>query len=259
MTSLDGVLTFARFAYPPNELGYCGPNATAELLERVGAGAAGPDLRTIASQFAGAWPYLELIAAANRIDDPLDQRVVEAYWIGNRLLENVDAHLFADSLADRFFPQLRRDRDRDRLLAPLGAGAVPHHGFHVFGVYPWVGLLREGHVADPLRVLDRWRVRWGCVESVEAGTVTVTVRSRPLVWDGRRLELGETRIESALTSRDGHYLAAGLQPGDACALHWDWVCQPLTPGQLKALRYYTRRQLAAVNSAAFPAPAAVLA
>jgi len=255
MTSTDGALTFARFAYPPNELGYCGPDAAAELLERVDAASAGPGLRALAQQFAGAWPYLELIAAANRIADPLDRRVVEAYWIGNPLLDNVDARLFADSLTDRFFPLLRRNRER--LLAPLDAGAVPHHGFHVFGVYPWVGLLREGQVDDALLVLDRCRIRWGRVESIAADTVTI--RSRPLVWDGRRLELGRPRIESALTGRDGHELAADLRPGDMCALHWDWVCQPLTPTQLRALRYYTRRQLAAVNSAAFPAPASVLA
>ena len=33
----DGALTFARFAYPPNQLGYCGPDAQDEILQRVSA------------------------------------------------------------------------------------------------------------------------------------------------------------------------------------------------------------------------------
>jgi hypothetical protein len=34
-------------------------------------------------------------------------------------------------------------------------GARPHHNFHVFGVYPWVGLLRSGEIAEPLRILHQ--------------------------------------------------------------------------------------------------------
>ena len=40
----------------------------------------------MAAQFEGAWPYLQLIAASNGIAEPLDPRVVEAYWTGNRLV-----------------------------------------------------------------------------------------------------------------------------------------------------------------------------
>src|ERR1039458_5353739 len=86
----DGPLLFARYAYPPNALGYCGPGDSQSLLE-LGAdpGSVGNDegLRRLARRFEGAWPYVELIAAANRIEDPLDLRVVEAYWIGNELLD----------------------------------------------------------------------------------------------------------------------------------------------------------------------------
>ncbi|HVX46436.1 MAG TPA: DUF6390 family protein [Mycobacteriales bacterium] len=251
----DGPLLFTRFAYPPNELGYCGPDASGELLERVGAGASGPELRTLAGAFAGAWPYLQLIAAAGRLGDPLDPRVVEAYWIGNSLLERVSPALLAASLTRRF-PQPTL-RDRDRLLAPLAVGARPHHGFHVFAVYPWLGLLRGGLVEQPLHVLDRCRVRWGRIRSVDGDTVTV--RMRPLAWNGHRLSLGPHQLEQARISRGGHSLSGRLRPGDWCALHWDWVCLPLTPGQLQALQHYTATQLAAVNATAFPAPAAVLA
>lgn len=253
----DGALSFARFAYPPNQLGYCGPDVHDEMLQRVDARAGGAELRALARGFEGAWPYLELIAAGNGIRDPLDGRVVEAYWIGNRLLDRVDTPLFADSLVRRFAPSLRWRADRDRLLDPLAGGGVPHHGFHVFAVYPWVGLLRSGAVDQALQVLDRCRIRWGRITAL--GQSQATVESRPLGWDGRRLTLGAPRAEIATTTRDGYLLAPRLRVGDWCALHWDWVCEPLDRRRLDALRRYTHQQLDAVNGAPFPAPAAVLA
>lgn len=253
----DGALTFARFAYPPNQLGYCGPDVQDEILQRVSASAGGPELRALARGFEGAWPYLELIAWSNGIADPLDARVVEAYWIGSRLLDGVGNAAFADSLLRRFAPSLPHRFDHERLLEPLARGGVPHHGFHVFGVYPWVGLLRSGAAAQALQVLDRCRIRWGRITAL--GEAQATVESQPLVWDGLRLKLGPPRVETALTARGGYLLAPHLQLGDWCALHWDWVCEPLTRRRLASLRYYTSQQLAAVNATRFPAPASVLA
>jgi hypothetical protein len=123
-------------------------------------------------------------------------------------------------------------------------------------VYPWVGLLRAGAAEHPLRVLDRCRIRWGEVVAVTGGMVTV--RFRPLVWDGRSLRLGPPTLEQAVGSRDGLALAGELRPGDRVALHWDWVCDRLTPRQLGALRHYTARQLTIVNGLPHPAPAAAL-
>jgi hypothetical protein len=249
-----GALAFARYAYPPNTLGYCGPDDHRALLEHAAAGVAGPGLARLARGFDGAWPYLELIAGANGVRDPLDARVVEAYWIGNPLLERVGMAALGAALVERF--RGRAGRGFARLAEAVPAGAVPHHSLHVFGVYPWVGLLRAGSVEHPLRVLDRCRVRWGEVVAVTGGMVTV--RSRPLTWDGRSLRLGAPTLEQAVGARDGLALAGELRPGDRVALHWDWVCDRLTTRQLGALRHYTARQLAIVNGLAHPAPAAVL-
>lgn len=251
---VDGALLFARFAYPPNELGYCGPADSQALLEHVTAGESGRGLRRLATGFEGAWPYLELIAGANGIHDPLDARVVDAYWVGNPLLERVGPLALCRSLDERF--ARRTGRTFERLVAAGSAGGLPHHAFHVFGVYPWVGLLRSGRVDEPLYVLDRCRVRWGRVEALDGDEAVVL--SRPLVWDGHRLALGLPRAERARIGVGGLGLATPAV-GDWCALHWDWVCDVLSPGRLAALRAYSLHQLAVVNAAPFPAPAAVLA
>ncbi len=243
MTVASGPTLFARFAYPPNALGYCGPEEHRTLLEYASSGVVDGDLRSLARGFDGAWPYLELIAAANEIGDPLDRRVVEAYWIGNDRLDHVPIPHLAASVESRF--RGPAGRDWSQLSEVIGAAPRIQHGFHVFAVYPWVGLLRGAHGGEPLHVLDRCRVRWGRIEAIVGDRAVV--RCRPLVWDGRTLALGPPAIESALIARDGYGLAGPLHPGEAVALHWEWVCDRLSPRQLAALRAVTASHLDLVN------------
>jgi hypothetical protein len=254
VTGVPGPVLFARYAYPPNALGYCGPADHPALLAYGATGVVDGGLRDLARGFEGAWPYLELIAAANGIADPLDERVVAAYWIGNPLLDHVGPRRFSASLEPRF--RLRAGRTWDRLTEPLAAGGVPHHSFHVFAVYPWVGLMRTGSIDEPLRVIDRCRIRWGRVEGVVGDEVIV--RSRPLAWRGGQLVLDEPRIERVRGAVAGSgFVRASV--GAAVALHWDWLCDVLTPAAQERLVAYTARHLAIVNGVAHPAPAAVLA
>ncbi len=241
-----GPVLFARYAYPPNALGYCGPGDPSTLL---GAAADGTDvdgLSHLAARFEGAWPYLQLLAACSGIDDPLDRWVVEAYWIGNPLLACVPEPVLARSMSDRF--EHRVGRQFEALVSAVPAGGVPQHSFHVFAVYPWLGLLRAGTNAPAMEVLDRCRIRWGRVESVIGDSVVVT--SRPLVFDGSRLALGAEQPEVVRCSIEGTGFVTDLIPGDVVSLHWDWVCDRLEPAQVRALRHYTDKQLAAVNDAA---------
>ena len=242
----DGPLLFARYAYPPNALGYCGPGDSQSLLE-LGAdpGSVGNDegLRRLARRFEGAWPYVELIAAANRIEDPLDPRVVEAYWIGNELLDNVGPAMLDTSLEERF--RARAAIGWRRLVETLDGVAFPHHNFHVFSVYPFVALLNNGRSDAPLRVLDQCRIRPGVVEDVTGAEAIV--RSRDLAWTGSSLLVGASRLETVTWQRGARSLIAPPRVGEVVALHWDWVCDVLSPGQVTALDKQTARQLAVVN------------
>jgi len=240
-----GPVLFARFAYPPNALGYCGPGDSRAVLEYAAAGVSDRGLVTLARAFDGAWPYLALIAAATGRRDPLDPDVVAAYWIGSDLLERVPPALLAAHVDDRFARRVGRRASDLGLLAALGGRA--HHNFHVFAVYPWAGLLRGGHTPQPLRVLDSCRIRWGQVQAVHGQSATV--RSRTLVWDGRALRLGAPICQPARLAVDGHPLAPRVEVGDWVALHWDWVCQRLDAAALGSLRHYTRTQLALANHA----------
>lgn len=249
-----GAVLFGRFAYPPNELGHCGPDEAATLLEHVDAEVGDRDLRRLAAGFDGAWPYLELIAQANGLADPLDPRVVAAYWLGGPMLDRVRVPLVGDSIEARF--RHRLGPDWPRLAAVIQHGPRPHHDFHVFCVYPWVGLLRTGVADHALHVLDRCRIRWASVEAVEGSWAVVS--SRPLRWDGRRLCLGPPGRERIAVEQQGRSLAGPLRPGDVVACHWDWACHRLDRHRLDLLRAETSFQLQFANRLAVPPPAAVL-
>jgi hypothetical protein len=240
----SGPLTFIRYAYPPNALGYCGPADFAAFREYAVAGVADLGLVQLAQAFAGAWPYLELIAAGCRIADPLDRRVVEAYWVGNDLLDRVPVTEIGDSMQDRF--RLRTGSNFPFLAEGVLAGGVPHHSFAVFCVYPWTGLLGDDRKAKhALMVLDRCRIRWGRVTAVQGDQATVEYR--PLCWDGRLLTLGQPAAETARLALDGSAITQAIGPGDWVSLHWDWICDRLTQRQLRALRGFTLRHLDLVN------------
>lgn len=248
--SIEGALRFARFAVPPNERGYCGPAREDELAAyRAEELAVDAGLRELASGFEGAWPYLELLAGAAGTDDPLDDRVVEAYWVGNELGQQVARADWGNHLTDRFGP--RAGRDIGRVTATVGTGAVPHHAFHVFCVYPWVGLLREGRGgAEPLRVLDQCHVSWGTV--VDRVGDELLVDGPCLTWARNTLALeGRVRRSVWLDPRLTR-LGAAVVPGSIVAVHWGEVVDVLTTSQHAWLDHITRSQLELANRVGVP-------
>ncbi|MEO6503465.1 MAG: DUF6390 family protein [Jatrophihabitantaceae bacterium] len=239
----EGSRLFARYAFAPNDLGYCGPAESATLFELASTGNADADVTAIARKFSGAWPYLALLAEFAGLDDPLDERVVRAYWTGSVLLRGVDQQAFGMRLID--FLGSQAGHYWQHLSAELLAEATPTHGFHVFGVYPWSRLLAAAS-AQPLHVLDNCRIRWGQVQVVDQEHVVV--QSRRLRWDGRRLLLARPAEERVRLSVGGRGFVDEPRPGEWLALHWDWVCDRLGSAEQSELEHWTGWQLEATNA-----------
>ncbi|BBY21533.1 DUF6390 family protein [Mycobacterium stomatepiae] len=229
-----GVEMFARYAYAPNALGYCGPPLGATLrdgtVDQVRAAAAG---------FSGAWPYLRVLSALTGIADPLDHRLVESYWLGGGVGAGVDPREFLDELLAIIGSQA--GRYWSHLTPELAGEAAGNHCFHVFGVYPWTRFLGRGSNEHPLGVLDNCRITWGTVVSRTGDDVEV--RCRRLVCDGEALALSQPSVRLLDVWADGYSAVPDVAVGDEVAVHWGRLCGRLDPQQIRALSESTDRQL----------------
>lgn len=229
---------FARYAYAPNRLGYCGPPGAAALH------AGSPEeVRAVARSFTGAWPYLLVMSRLTGIDDPLDHRLVESYWIGGGIGARLDPAAFVAELlavigpaAGHYWKYLTEDS--------LLEEAAANHCFHVFGVYPWTRLLGRGG-EHPVHVLDNCRINWGTVRA-RADDQLVVECSR-LAFDGHRLRLDAPESRRIPVWTDGFSAVPDAAPGEVVALHWDRLCGRLTPARADTLADSTERQLRVTN------------
>jgi hypothetical protein len=232
-----GVEMFARYAYAPNALGYCGPSLGATLRD-----GSVDEVRSAATRFSGAWPYLWVLSKLTGIADPLDYRLVESYWLGGGVGAELDPQDFFDALLSIIGPQA--GRYWSHLTADLACEAAGNHCFHVFGVYPWTRFLGPGNRGrddQPLSVLDNCRITWGTVVS-RAGD-DVEVMSRRLDWDGQTLALSQPSARVLEVWADGYSAVPDVAVGDEIAVHWGRLCGRLSTAQVRALADSTDRQL----------------
>jgi hypothetical protein len=241
---ISGLLLFARYAFPPNRLGYCGSPDHEGLFGYLTEDRVDPGLRELAQKFEGAYPYLRLIAEANGQSDPFDPRVVEAYWIGNAFLARVGVSAFYESLRRRFQPRMD-NRSFSTMTAALVDGTKPHHNFHVFEVYRRAGLLRDERAVIALERMDQCRISWGQVKYVEGAEVIVD-RS-PLVLERGKLALGPAVAVRILRQVDGRGYLDDFHPGEMVSIHWNWACDRLSIPGFRALSRATRSAMAHTN------------
>jgi len=232
MADLSGVPLGARFSLVTNRLGYCGPPDAGSALYR--AATEGTDLERAGASllaFEALAPYLRALGRRHGLD-PLHREVVEAYWIGNRLLDAFTADDFApilDALARRGLPASSARWLREH----LPSGAFPHHAFHV--AFVGVGAV-TGHAPTNLPTMERCRPAWATVRSVGPGTATI---ARPSVTLGA----GGFAWSAPTTSTVpvDPKLLPGLAAGETVAVHWDTPVLRLTPAEAEALERYSRR------------------
>ena len=239
MAPPSGLLSFIRYAFMPNHLGYCGGNDQEVLFDHATAGRPDTRLAPLLAKFSGAVPYLRTIAAANGIRDPFDPRVVEAYWLGNDLLERVEAADLHRSLEERFGRQLT-GKVKEQVLRKPPQGAKPYHLFHVLDVYRHLESREIGMAA-----MESCRISWGRVREVDGSALLVD--RRPLVEVEGKLALGEPHAERVLRSLSGRGFADDVAVGDWVSIHWGWTCEVLDARRVANLKRYSAAHLALAN------------
>ena len=237
---MDGVALASRFSIATNRLNYCGPaEAEPALYRAIVSGQGDAEARRALEGFEALWPYLEAIGKKHGLD-PLDAKVVEAYWIGNELLDSFgrdDFRKILDGLRGRGLPA----SVAERLNQNLPKEPIPHHMFHVAFVG---GGAVTGHVPTTLANIESCRPTWATVFA--RGPELLHVIRSSLRAENGRLAWGQDRPEKLVYDPR---VVPDVQPGWSVVVHWHWPALILSATQLTSLRDVTERSIAAANEA----------
>lgn len=243
MHMMDGILRCSRYAFGPNRLHYCGPDANKELYDLIESGKDDFGLENLLKQFKTLFPYLKYIAHSNNISDYFHPKVVEAYWIGNRLVENLDRKSFFGFLIDNLKVRDKMKNKEFRWLEEkIKKGAVPNHSFHVLNIWQ-----QKGH-GDALEDLDRineCRISAGTVTAVNGHEISVTTDK--LVWREDKMFLEEGIKRNIVRQLESEYDIEQIKPGHIISIHWGVPCEVISPAQAATLRKHTLQNMAFAN------------
>lgn len=238
MHSLYPLIMACRYSYEPNKLSYCGPagafpifkdfihDPMAEKMQRI---------EQLLKGFYGAYAYQELIARSNSLE-PFSKDVIEAYWLGNNLLENAGSTELKEIILKEFTkPGLLPKKIAERLAESTPANTVPHHSFHVLHVN-----FITPKVEKIIKNIDACLIKWAEIKQIEQDSLLV--KGVMLFREGGELKIREKE------KRISKGFAYNPKPGDYVTEHWNSAVEVINKEKLKSLKKYTERNLKAVNS-----------
>lgn len=240
-----GIIRCARYAFMPNKLSFCGPDKNEDLFHYGHSQEVDQGLDLILKEFQVLYPYLKLIAQANQLKDPFNERIIEAYWIGNQLLENVTKPKLYNHLIDE--QKLKKKLNKKLLkktIEKIPLGAKPHHSFHVLSVWKRTGNLDIMHT---INTMDLCRIGWGKIKGVNRPYLEVDYQ--PLVLEKDRLELGQAISQKILYEINNLGFIKKPKIGKWVSFHWGFACEILNKYQVENLKKYTQESIRLANYA----------
>ena len=235
---MKGIELAARFSYITNSLRFCGPKkASKQFLQYLSKKNNEQKVKDSLLKFEGLYPYLSAIAEKNN-KDIFDYEVIEAYWIGNKLLDNFtneDNKTIIKKLMQRGLPK----SIGENLINNLPSGLLPHHNFNV--MYVGVGRV-TGSVETNLQNMDNCRISWGKV--LEVLQDKLLVQSNLLIKNKNKFELKQNETKTAVYLKQ---MLPDAMKNDIVALHWGFAPLILTKEQGGNLDKYTNTILAILN------------
>ena len=234
----SGVLLAIVYGYSPCQLGLCGPqdrkrrNLITQYLRNIRKSE--EKIRKILKDFKGAYPYYKLIAKSNGIVDPLDYRAVEAYWLGNSLLENVKIADYKKMMKEEFFPLGKMSQSR---IKNLPSKAIPLHSLHVLVIGSVTGRFQETKPG-----LDLCRVSWGRVKQIRKENLVV---ARQALKFGKKVVL-DKMVERVISwNKD---ILPAIRVGDFVSIHWNTAIEKLTLPRLTRMKKYHQKVLRIIGN-----------
>jgi len=236
---MNGTELAVRFSYIVNSLRYCGP---AEAHKRFRHYLKNKDNKEevdkLLTKFEALMPYLDAIAQKTG-KKPFDYDVVEAYWIGNELLDKLgkkDLEKIINELVRNGLPI----KMGERLIQKLPDGFVPLHAFNVF--YVGVGQTTR-KVPTTLPNMNKCMTSYGRVKKIEEKELMI-VKSFVELEDNRYF-FGKEKEQKVMYMKE---MIPEVKVDDIVALHWNFATVVLDDRQLENLKKYTQKVLDAMNS-----------
>lgn len=231
-----GWQTAVRYSLKPCLVGLCGDEQARTVLEKYSQGKACQikEVMEALENIQSARFYYELIARVNNINDIFNQQVVEAYWLGNKLLNKVGQQDLKQMVSDKLLKikcvdNIRVEKQLSGLIKAIKAPLFAHHSFHVFFIGAISGKINIG---EQLR--DECKISWGRVIEIkkgsskaESGLVVETLKLFPECQEVKEVVMG---TKSALSE---------LRVGDWISYHWGSLVEKIDYRQLINLIYYT--------------------
>lgn len=233
MNKINGAQLCSRFAYKPNKLDYCGSTPAQAAIYQCIVYNKCQGLESHMQTFKGLNAYLNLFS--RKFDKPIfDYASIEAYWIGNELLEEFKpddfqqlVQYFADqSVPDFFLAELQEK------FAKLQLPFYPHHSFNVFFV--GVGNV-TGSVEYNLKNINNCLIRSAKIIAINENEQQLEVETEeisqvePVKW---------TKVSRFINFQPEFFNK--LKTGHYIAIHWNDAVINLMPTEVKKLNYWNK-------------------
>ena len=246
VTEAAGALLFARYAYPPNALGLCGadsPRHAARVRRRGGERRRPRRARADVRRRVAVPDADRRVRTGSRTRSTRgSSRRTGSGTTSSRTSPPADARAPRRRALPRPARQRRATASLDRRGRRRAAPLLPR--------------VRALSVARPPAQRDRRRAAPRArpvpddagARALGRGGVGRRPRASRCSGTTARLRLGEPEPRRVRWRDGGRAFVAPPQPGELVSLHWDFVCDVLTPGAGARLAGVTRRVLAAVNA-----------
>jgi hypothetical protein len=231
---MNGLKLAALYGLKPHSLGFCGAQSKQGVLLKYlkNQDVGDKQAREILETFEAAYPYYKLIARSNNIENPFDERVIRAYWVGNELLDNVEISDLRKMIIKEFSGPKLLPKDLAIERAQLiPENSRPHHSFHVLVIGSITGNPMPGDLCRPC---------WGRVIELKvkspansAGRHQLKVLYRPLAGN----KLGKPIEKEIDWDKD---ILPNVKRGDWVSFHWNQAVEVLTEEDVKNLEKYTK-------------------
>ncbi|MEM4663120.1 MAG: DUF6390 family protein [Candidatus Diapherotrites archaeon] len=235
MYKSEALVRACKYAFVPNKLGYCGKSDFSKLCIDFIKNPKDTSIEQIVSHlksFKAMYNYMSLIAKHNSLD-VFSPEVIEAYWLGNSLLENVPASAVKELIKKGFTeipPEIRNKKAEF-----IKNGPLIQHSFHVL----YVNFLNP-RLKPNIENMNMCLVKYG--EVLETKANRIKVKSIKLYY-----ALGELKLCEKILFLENPFNCT-LLPGKLVSTHWGAVIEKISKANVKNIKRALFKNIELTNS-----------